>query len=131
MTDAVVKHNAVVAATAATSTAWVDLATIAAVDFEAGKTYLILANQICQNSSASAEGRIRLVHGTTPTVFDDASLAYEGFATNQKHLVSYMFFYTQPGTAELVKLQISSSTTNTTTNFLSQIIAIKLSDDFV
>jgi hypothetical protein len=41
-----------------------------------------------------------------------------------------MFFYTQPATPELIKLQISSSSTSDVTNILSQILAIKLSDDF-
>src|SRR3990172_5308297 len=44
--------------------------------------------------------------------------------------MSFMFLYTQPGTSEQVKLQISNSSTSTTTNVLSQILAIKLSDDF-
>lgn len=134
MADAVVKYAQSVAATTATTTTWVDLASLAATEFEANKTYLILANQVCVHDNQTNHTRVRLVHGTTPTVFDDASCSWEGQGqevSTQHHEISYMFFYTQPGTAELVKLQISSNTTGSTiTNSLSQIIAIKLSDDF-
>ena len=131
MADAIVKYAESVAATTASSTAWVDLASIANTEFEANKTYLILANQICKINDATSYVRARLVHGTTPTVFDDASSSWEGLANTQEHELSYMFLYTQPATAELIKLQISTNGTDTVTNIFSQIIAIKLSDDFV
>src|SRR3990167_7677832 len=111
----------------ANSTAWVDVCSIAAGSFTAGAKCLIIANQNTHNDSASEEGRIRLVHGTTPTVFDDASLAFES-GVNGEHLVSYMFLFTQPGTTELIKLQISSSSTNVTTSDWGQIIVINLDD---
>jgi len=130
MTDAVVKYVEEQGATANT-TSWVDTATLANSEFEANKTYLILANQICKHASAAQESRVRLVHGTTPTVFDDASLAWEGLNGTQEHEMSYMFLFTQPATAELVKLQISSSSTTTVTSIFSQILVLKLSDDFV
>src|SRR3990172_6379992 len=117
-----------VAATTAATTAWVDVATIPAASFTAGKKYLILANQICKNSSSSIVWRCRLVHGTTPTEFDDALLNTEIFANSVEDEQSYMFLYTQPGTTELVKLQISSETTQTVTNIFSQIIAINMDD---
>ena len=129
MADAVVKYTEEQGATAAT-TSWVDTATLPNTDFVVGKTYLILANQICKINNAASDVRVRLVHGPTPTVFDDGSLAWEGSGNTQEHELSYMFLYTQPGTAELVKLQISNSATNTVTSIFSQIIAIKLSDDF-
>ena len=130
MSDAVAKYAEAQGQTA-DSTAWVDTALLAAGDFEANKTYLIIANIITKNASAANEARVRLVHGTTPTVFDDASLAVEYSTANvQEDEQSFMFFYTQPGTAELVKLQISSSSTTVVTNIFAQIIAIKLSDDF-
>src|SRR3990172_7549385 len=131
MADAIVKYAESVAATTASSTAWVDLASIANTEFEANKTYLILANQICKINDATSYVRARLVHGATPTVFDDASSSWEGLANTQEHELSYMFLYTQPATAELIKLQISTNGTDTVTNIFSQIIAIKLSDDFV
>jgi len=115
----------------ANSTTWVDMASIPDSSFTAGKTYLIIANQVSTTSSATNDIRARLVHGTTPTVFDDASLAIETPGSTDYHELSFMFLYTQPGTPELVKLQISHSSTSTVTNILSQIIAIKLSDDFI
>jgi len=130
MANAVIKYAQTLVGSA-NSTTWVDMASLAATEFEANKTYLIIANQICNHGSGANESRVRLVHGTTPTVFDDASLAWEGVANTMKHEESYLFLYTQPATAELIKLQISSSLTTTVTNSLSQIIAIKLSDDFV
>lgn len=111
----------------ANSTTWVDVCSVAAASFTASKKYLIIANQVTSNSNAAAEGRIRLVHGLTPTVFDDASLAFES-GTGAEHGLHYMFFYTQPGTTELVKLQISSSSTNVTTSVFGQIIPINLDD---
>jgi len=134
MANAVVRYAQSVAATTANSTTWVDLASIANTEFEANKTYLILANQVCTHDNTGNHTRVRLVHGTTPTAFDDASCSWEGQgagASTQDHEISYMFFYTQPSTAELIKLQISVNTTGSTvTNKLSQILAIKLSDDF-
>jgi len=131
MADAVIKYAESLTGTAAT-TAWVDTASLADTEFVASNIYLILANIICKSNSSANDVRVRLVHGTTPTVFDDASLAWEGkTSNNQEHEESYLFLYTQPATPELVKLQISNSSTSTTTNVLSQILAIKLSDDFV
>jgi hypothetical protein len=112
----------------ANSTVWVDVASISADQFTAGKKYLIFANQVSTTSSSTNDIRVRLVHGTTPTVFDDASLSTETPGSNTYHELSYMFLYTQPGTPELVKLQISNSSTSTVTNTLSQIIAINMDD---
>ena len=114
----------------AASSAWVDTAILAAASFTANKTYLIVAHIISTFSTANGEARARLVHGTTPTVFDDASLAHEGLANTQEHQECWKFFFTQPGTTEDVKIQISSSGTATHTNRIAQILALKLSDDF-
>jgi hypothetical protein len=131
MANAVVKYAESLGVTAAT-TAWVDTASLADTEFEANKTYLILAHIITQSNSSVAESRMRLVHGTTPTVFDDASCAYEGKTSQQTAFeMMYLYFYTQPATPELVKLQISNSATSTTEAVLAQILALKLSDDFV
>lgn len=128
MADVQVLYAESVAATTATSTTWVDVASISSGSFTANKKYLIIANQVSKIDSASAELRVRLVRGTTPTVFDDASLAYEGVNAAMEHELSYMFMYTQPGTPETIKLQISNSATSTVTNILSQIIAINMDD---
>lgn len=114
----------------ASTTTWVDICQIAAGSFTASKKYLIICNaQVSTNSSAN-EVRIRLVSGTTPTVFTDASLAYELTASVQVNSVGYFTVFDQPGTAEAITLQISSSSTNTSTAVLGQIFAMKLSDDF-
>lgn len=132
MADAVVKYAEHLAATTAPDTTWVDLAVIAASEFEANKTYLIIANQAGVCASSTDQIQVRLVHGTTPTEFTDGFLSSETNANAQEGEMSFLFLYTQPGTAELIKIQISSNTvaTGTITNRLSQIIAIKLSDDF-
>lgn len=120
--------------TTAATTSWVDVCQIAASSFTASKQYLIIANSYISSNNATNEARIRLVYGTTPTVFTDASAAYELTAvaagTGNRTVYSYMTVYTQPSTANLVKLQISNSSTSTTTAEMGQIFALKLSDDF-
>ena len=128
MADAQVLYAEDVSGTTANSTTWVDTASISAASFTAGAKYLILANCIAKINSAADDLRVQLVHGTTPTVFDDASLSHENRGAAQEHEVQYMFQYTQPGTTELVKLQISTNASSTVTNILSQIIAINLDD---
>jgi len=129
MADIQVLYNETVAGTTAATTAWVDLATIAAGSFTGGRTYLILANQVSIHDNSTNYTRARLVYGTTPTAFTDATLQYEGTLTTQEHEVSWMYTYAQPATPDLVKIQISSNTTGSTiTNRLSQIIAIDITD---
>ena len=128
MTAAVGKYAEGLNVTAASAT-WVDVATLAAGEFVANKTYLILALGFIRiATSATNEVRMRLVHGTTE--FTDCSGAYEGQADVQNFTYGYLTVFTQPGTAELVKLQISTSATNTVTADLGQIFVLKLSDDF-
>jgi len=129
MANVQVLYNETTAATTATTTAWVDLATIAAGSFTGGRTYLIIANQLSIHDNSTNYTRARLVYGGTPTAFTDATLQYEGTATTQEHEVSWMYTYTQPATPDLVKIQISMNTTGSTiTNRLSQIIAIDITD---
>ena len=112
----------------AATTAWVDVCSIPAASFTAGKKYTILTNIVTKHASAGNEARVRLVHGTTPTVFDDASLAYEGLNGTQEHENSCLYFFTQPGTTEIVKLQVSSSSTTVVTVIFGQIVALNLDD---
>jgi len=132
MPNAQVLYAESVAATTVINTTYVDLASIPAASFTANHTYLILANQVTALNSSSIQRQSRLVHGTTPTAFTDGELSWEGYNdTNgpQKHEVSWMYLYTQPGTTELVKIQFNQETTGgTSTNQLSQIIAIDLGD---
>lgn len=126
MANAQVLYDERVSATVATGTVWVDLAIITGSSFTANKTYLILANQAGFPGDNAANFRVRLVRGTG-TVFTDAGQSWEGLTT-QEHEESYMLLYTQPATPELIKLQISSSSTVTMTNILSQILAINMDD---
>ena len=112
----------------AATTAWVDVCSIPAASFTAGKKYTILTNIVTKHASAGNEARVRLVHGTTPIVFDDASLAYEGLNGTQEHENSCLYFFTQPGTTEIVKLQVSSSSTTVVTVIFGQIVALNLDD---
>jgi len=115
-------------AVTATSTTWVDVCSISAGSFTAGKQYLILASAFARYTSSLNEVRMRLVHGSTPTEFTDASLAAELTADNQKTNFGWMYVFTQPGTAEAVTLQISISSTGTGTCDLGQIFALNLDD---
>jgi hypothetical protein len=126
-----------VAATTAATTTYVDLCSIPSTSFVAGKTYLILASITTMHGSAANEARVRLVHGAG-TGADwgaganiDFGMAFEGLNGTQEHEIQYMTVFTQPGTAETIKLQMASSSTTTVTNIASQIFALKLSDDFV
>jgi hypothetical protein len=125
MADVQVLYAESVVGTTTNSATWVDLVSIPTGSFVSGKKYLILANQISGHLSATNDLRVRLVHGTVPTVFDDASLSWEGL-TDQRHEESFLFIYTQPDPVELIKLQFSNSSTTTGTNYLSQVIAICL-----
>lgn len=118
-----------VADTDATTTTWVDICEISAGSFNINETYLIIANVLATNSSGSSEVRLRLVHGTTPTEFTDASHAWEVANLQQQGLCDgWMTVFTQPGTAELVKLQVSSSGTDTARAHMGQIFALNLDD---
>jgi len=109
---------------------WSDCASISAASFTANKKYLILAIADLAGSSSAGEHWIRLVHGTTPTLFTDGdSILDPGSGANGGFIYSWMHVYTQPGTTELVKLQIMGEGTNVATCKFSQIVAINL-DDF-
>lgn len=123
---AVQGHRAVGIGVTANSTTWVDVATIASGDFTAGHKYLILAAAFVRHASSANEVRMRLVHGTTPTEFTDASLAYELTSNTQETNPGWMTVYTQPGTTEAVTLQVSVSATNTATVEWGGILAIDL-----
>jgi len=110
---------------------WTDCASIAAGSFTAGRKYLIIANGLIQCQGGASEHHIRLVHGTTPTVFPDAEGIYDpGIgAADGRATWQYMTIWTQPGTAELVKIQIlrEASTANVTSG-LTQIQCVDLTD---
>jgi len=116
--------------TATGAGSWTDCASIAAGSFTANKEYLIIALAAVRFSSGSAEYHARLVHGTTPTVFTDGDACYDLDAADNGNIIAYMYRFTQPGTTELVKLQIGTEGVTTATCDWSQLFAFKLSDDF-
>src|SRR5919109_1031095 len=110
-----------------TSDAWTDAASIAAGSFTAGKKYLILAIADLSGSASAGEHHVRLVHGTTPTEFTDGDGVLDpGPGADGGFIFSWMHVFTQPGTTELVKLQIQGESTNVATCKFSQIVAINL-----
>ena len=110
---------------------WTDCASIAAGSFTASRKYLIVANAIIQCGGGANEHHIRLVHGTTPTEFTDAHGIYDpGLSgANGRGAWQYMTVFTQPGTAELVKIQImrEASTANVTSGY-TQILCVDITD---
>ena len=115
-------------AVVATDTNWVVVATIPAASFTAGATYLILGNAFASMPSSTNEVRMLLTHGMGPTAFTDAAQAAEQTSTVQQHVFSWMYVFTQPGTAEDVQMWASSSSTTDVTAQLGQIFALKLGD---
>jgi hypothetical protein len=113
--------------TATGSGNWVDCASLAATEFVIGHKYLIRANIDIEGSGGSAEHHARLVHGTTPTEFTDGDSVFDpGAGANGGMQFSWMTVWTQPGTAELIKLQIQGESTNVATCKVSQISTIDL-----
>jgi len=110
-----------------TGGAWVDAAIIAAASFSASTKYLIMAVIDIEGSTAASEHHARLVHGATPTEFTDGDSVFDsGSGVNGGFQYGWMTVWTQPGTAELVKLQIQGESTSTATCKISQIFAMDL-----
>lgn len=128
MADAVVLFDEEVGATLATDTTWVDMALIPAASFQASTEYIVIAVGAARHASAANETRARLCHGSTPTVLTDASVAWEGLNGTQRHQVQWLRRFTQPGTTEDLKIQMSSSSTTDVTHDYSAILAFKASD---
>lgn len=132
MSDAQVLHAQDVSSPTASSTTWVDSATISAGSFTAGKEYLIIGILNFQGSGNSTRKGARMVHGATPTEFTDANTDLDVIGTGERLCAAWLFRFTQPGTPEDVKIQINrQGGTGTVTCHYATIIAIKLSDDFV
>lgn len=112
----------------ANSTAWVDVATIAAGSFTASSEYLILAFCVGTNASSTNDIRLRLVRGATPTEFTDAYDAEEVLTTTQRISAGWLVRMTQGGATESVRVQVSSSSTTVATAVYAHIIAIRLAD---
>lgn len=110
------------------TTAWVDVATLAAASFTANTEYLILAFATGTMASSANELRLRLVHGATPTEFTDASDAEEIVASSTRVGVGWMVRFSQGASTEDVKVQVSSASTQLATAEYAGILAIRLSD---
>lgn len=112
----------------ASTTSWVTVAQITAGNLTAGVKYLIVASAFVRHASGANESRLRLVHGATPTLFDDGSAAYEETSAAQETSVGWMYVWTEPGTAEAITLEVSSSSTTTVTVEWGGVVAIPLTD---
>ena len=135
---AAIAHASAEQTTAQTHTGdtnWTDIsgASIAAGSFVAEATYLLLAS--CQYGGNNSSGHfgIRFVHGATPTAFAGAASRIEPASptATERHTYFYMTKFTQPATAELVKLQFATllDTSHTVVADTITIIAIRLDAD--
>lgn len=119
------------AGTSTSSGSFVDTAVIPAASFVAGHEYVIIAScYLVLSGATSSLMSARLVHGATPTVFDDALCVLENLASGDCLPCGWLARFTQPGTTEDVKIQIGRTpgTSGTAAGRLSQILAIDLTD---
>lgn len=129
MTSATVLHAQSVTETTANSTTWVDVVSIVDTQFTAGHEYLLIAVCNVKGSSGVTDKGMRFVHGTTPTLFEDAQARMDPTVSDERLSVGFMHRFTQPGTRETIKLQIALlENSGTITNMYSSIIAIDLAD---
>jgi len=130
---AAIAHPKVEQFTAQTHTGdlnWVDLAQIDAGDFVNDGVYLILASAHVGGSDFNDTFTFRLLHGATTFPGSDMVLEPWGQATDLRSYF-YMTKFTQPATAELVKLQFAvlNDTANTAYADTIQIYTIRLDAD--
>ncbi len=116
-------------------TTWTDVLEIAAVNFVDNAVYLIIVNCQWGGSSQADNFGMRFVHGGTPTLFPGSDALNEppsSSATVGLSGYTYMTVFTQPSTAELVKLQFMTVNTGRTVRADSiEIHAIRLDVDLV
>jgi len=115
-------------AVVATDTNNVTVATIADTSFTANEKYWILGNGFVRIASSATQAILELLHGTTPTLFADATLSYELTLDVQEANFAFQEFFTQPGTAEQILMRARSGATQDVTVELGQIAAISLTD---
>jgi len=98
-------------------TNWTTKHTIAASNFDAGGTYLIIAWAQVGGSATNRQVGIRLAHGTTPTAFTESEHVFEPQTTSDANRQAYQtaLVFTQPGTAEDVVVQLRCVLTGTDT----------------
>jgi len=113
-----------------TSTTYSDFTnnSIPATSFQANKKYLLVVSAVLRSSVNTTAARMQVVRGTT--VFADSVQAVLPVVSTDRVTYCWWTVFTQPATAELVKAQISNSTSGNTTGVDHfKITAIKLSDD--
>ena len=114
--------------TTSSLTVWTDVASIPAASFTVGNTYLLYYCMDLRVASNSSIGHTRFVRGLTPTDMGESEGVWQQpTATTFGHSPSGMYVFTQPGTTELVKVQIKrfSGSSNSTSRFC-RIIAVDL-----
>ena len=117
-------------------TAWTDIsgAAIAAGSFVANATYIVWAKAQFGGSDENVLFGLRLVHGTTPTVFNGSTDEKEPTSQTDGEFHTYFFQvkFTRPGTAEAIKFQFRTLNGAKTVRADSLVIlAIRLDADLV
>lgn len=92
-------------------TNWTDVVTIASSSFVGDGVYFVIAaGDFGSTDDGAATAEVRLVHGTTPTAFTGSFHTFEsmdGSTGARQYLYGpYVTEFTQPGTAEDVKVQM-------------------------
>ncbi len=119
-----VLHGQLVTEPTAATTTFVDAASIAAASFLPGRKYVLIATILLKAGLSSDRVGCRMVHGSTPTVFDDSTVDMDVVGNDCRIGGSYLFMFTQPSTTEDVTLQFNSpNNTGTITHQFSSIIA--------
>lgn len=113
-----------------TSASFNTICTLAASEFEANKTYIIIAAAAARHTSASNEILMRVIHGTTPTNLDEQNAAKEVISNTMEAPFFWIFKFTQPSTTEDITLQGSSAGAGTGTVEIGMLLCAKVSDDF-
>ena len=113
-----------------------DVVTIPASSFVANGVYFIIATGEFNGDWSQSNGEVRLVHGSTPTVFTGSLITFDiasTLAADKLLWGPYVTEFTQPATAEDVKVQmrVKSLTTNTIRGNNITIWAIRRDSDLV
>lgn len=110
---------------------YVDCGEIAAGSFTASAKYFLIANILFEGSSASNDVNIRWCHGPdgSETDFTDGTWRRDSQGGSNGNCFGGIQVFTQPGSAEQVKLMIKAvATPNTVVANLGQIFALDLTD---
>jgi hypothetical protein len=105
--------------------------TLAAGSMVAGAKYLVLAQMNVGGGNVANQYGARLVHGGSDTVFLGSELITEAHGTvGDLHHMTYMTVWTQPGSAEDIKLQVKTNNASNPVSWdTANIVVIRLDDD--